>query len=88
MPRAQVAAPGAQHPLRVYCEYLSYIFRKAPMPPEQELLELSYRDYLQARPPPALASCTAVGPGLGLGHAPATQQAWKPLIDRRGCRGA
>ena len=50
---AQVAAAGAEseHPLRVYCEYLSYIFRKAPLPPEQELLELSYRDYLQARPP-------------------------------------
>ena len=48
---AQVAAAGAEsdHPLRVYCEYLSYIFRKAPLPSEQELLELSYRDYLQAR---------------------------------------
>ena len=44
------AAAGASSPLRVYCEYLSYIFRKAPLPPEQELVELSYRDYLQARP--------------------------------------
>ncbi|KAK9834250.1 hypothetical protein WJX81_000077 [Elliptochloris bilobata] len=45
-----VAAAGGEsdHPLRAYCEYLSYIFRKAPLPPEQELLELSYRDYLQA----------------------------------------
>lgn len=49
---AQVAAAAVEgeHPLRVYCEYLSYIFRKAPLPPEQELLELSYRDFLQARP--------------------------------------
>ena len=49
---AQVAAAGAEsdHPLRVYREYLSHIFRKAPLPPEQELLELSYCDYLQARP--------------------------------------
>eukprot|EP00873_Tetraselmis_striata_P028240 jgi/Tetstr1/448504/TSEL_035770.t1 len=42
------ADPGASHPLRVYWEYLSYLFRKMPGQSEQEIAEMSYRDYLQA----------------------------------------
>ncbi|EIE25124.1 protein arginine N-methyltransferase 5 [Coccomyxa subellipsoidea C-169] len=45
---ASEAAAAAVHPLRVYCEYLSYLFRKPPMPDGQEQLEVGYRDYLQA----------------------------------------
>ena len=40
-------AAAAVHPLRVYCEYLSYLFRKPPLPDGQEQLEVGYRDYLQ-----------------------------------------
>lgn len=40
-------AAAAVHPLRVYCEYLSYLFRKPPLPGGQEQLEVGYRDYLQ-----------------------------------------
>lgn len=46
-PAAEVAAKAAAHPLRVYCEYLSYLFRKPPLPDGQEQLEVGYRDYLQ-----------------------------------------
>ncbi|BDA41363.1 Protein arginine N-methyltransferase 5 [Coccomyxa sp. Obi] len=45
---AEAAAKAAAHPLRVYCEYLSYLFRKPPLPDGQEQLEVGYRDYLQA----------------------------------------
>lgn len=44
---AEEASKAAAHPLRVYCEYLSYLFRKPPMPDGQEQLEVGYRDYLQ-----------------------------------------
>lgn len=44
---ADAAAKAAAHPLRVYCEYLSYLFRKPPLPDGQEQLEVGYRDYLQ-----------------------------------------
>lgn len=46
-PHAEVAQADSMHPLRVYCEYLSYLFRKPELPAGQELLELGYRDYLQ-----------------------------------------
>ncbi|KAK9820236.1 hypothetical protein WJX72_007776 [[Myrmecia] bisecta] len=39
---------GETHPLRIYWDYLSYLFRKQQGPSEQEQLELGYRDYLQA----------------------------------------
>lgn len=39
--------PGADHPLRIYWEYLSYLFRKIDAANEQELIEIRYRDYLQ-----------------------------------------
>lgn len=44
------AAPigAANHPLRCYWEYLSYIFRKLEATSEQEMVEMGYRDYLQA----------------------------------------
>ncbi len=48
---ASEAAAAAVHPLRVYCEYLSYLFRKPPMPDGQEQLEVGYRDYLQVTCP-------------------------------------
>ncbi|GAB4821351.1 hypothetical protein N2152v2_008397 [Parachlorella kessleri] len=46
---AQLTAPGQAHPLRVYWEYLSYTFRKLPAATEQDLVEMTYRDFLQAR---------------------------------------
>ena len=38
-----------QHPLKPYWEYLSFLFRRQPEPDPDQMLELSYRDYLQAR---------------------------------------
>lgn len=43
----RVVSPGELHPLRIYWEYLSYLFRKPPPPDASQLLEVSYRDYLQ-----------------------------------------
>lgn len=43
----RVLTPGELHPLRIYWEYLSYLFRKPPPPDASQLLEVSYRDYLQ-----------------------------------------
>eukprot|EP00884_Botryococcus_braunii_P016344 jgi/Botrbrau1/3393/Bobra.0337s0034.1 len=43
-----VVSPAELHPLRVYWEYLSYLFRKPPPLDEGQQLEVSYRDYLQA----------------------------------------
>lgn len=37
---------GEQH-LRIYHEYLSYLFRKPEPPSPQQQLEMGYRDYLQ-----------------------------------------
>lgn len=36
------------HPLRVYWEYLSYLFRKQPAMGDQAILEMPYRDLLQS----------------------------------------
>eukprot|EP01025_Chloroclados_australasicus_P058909 TRINITY_DN7441_c1_g1_i1.p1 TRINITY_DN7441_c1_g1~~TRINITY_DN7441_c1_g1_i1.p1 ORF type:complete len:712 (+),score=86.01 TRINITY_DN7441_c1_g1_i1:180-2315(+) len=36
------------HPLKLYQEYLSYLFHKLPVPQGQEQLELNYRDYIQS----------------------------------------
>lgn len=44
-----VSAPEVIHPLRVYWEYLSYLFRRQDPASPQEQLEMSYRDYLQVR---------------------------------------
>ncbi|CAL5222774.1 g5187 [Coccomyxa viridis] len=35
------------HPLQLYCEYLSYVFRRPQLPQGQEEMEIGYRDYLQ-----------------------------------------
>ena len=49
---SSVSANGvAAHPLQLYCEYLSYLFRRPPLPQGQEDMEIGYRDYLQVRPP-------------------------------------
>ncbi|DBA92605.1 TPA: hypothetical protein ACH3X1_002824 [Trebouxia sp. C0004] len=40
--------PEQQHPLRPYWEYLSFLFKRQPEPDPDQMLELSYRDYLQA----------------------------------------
>lgn len=37
-----------EHPLYDYLQYLSFLYRKQTPPSEQELVERSYRDYLQA----------------------------------------
>ncbi len=39
-----------QHPLRPYWEYLSFLFKRQPEPDPDQMLELSYRDYLQVVP--------------------------------------
>ena len=41
-------SPQSTHPLRVYWEYLSFLFRKQPISSEQDSLEAPYRDFLQA----------------------------------------
>lgn len=51
-PQSVWAQPGGlvavrEHPLRPYCEYLSFLFRRPDGPDGQEALELGYRDYLQ-----------------------------------------
>jgi protein arginine N-methyltransferase 5 len=40
--------PASSHPLRVYWEYLSFLFRKQPVTGETDTLEFAYRDFLQA----------------------------------------
>ncbi|KAI3428237.1 hypothetical protein D9Q98_006617 [Chlorella vulgaris] len=45
---AAAVAPLQANPLRVYWEYLSYIFRKIEATSEQEVLEMGYRDFLQS----------------------------------------
>ncbi|KAL0038065.1 hypothetical protein WJX79_000828 [Trebouxia sp. C0005] len=40
--------PEQQHPLRPYWEYLSFLFKRQPEADPDQMLELSYRDYLQA----------------------------------------
>lgn len=42
-----VSLAAESQPLRVYHEYLSYLFRKPEPPTAQQQLELGYRDYLQ-----------------------------------------
>lgn len=44
----EVAPPPPAHPLAVYWNYLSYLFRKQPTLSEEEALEADYRDLLQA----------------------------------------
>ena len=39
--------PEQQHPLRPYWDYLSFLFKRQPEPDPDQMLELSYRDYLQ-----------------------------------------
>ena len=39
--------PEQQHTLRPYWEYLSFLFKRQPEPDPDQMLELSYRDYLQ-----------------------------------------
>ena len=39
---------GGDQPLRIYHEYLSFIFRKPEAPSTHQQLEMGYRDYLQA----------------------------------------
>ncbi|RID50766.1 hypothetical protein BRARA_H01473, partial [Brassica rapa] len=42
-------AEGTQrHPLRSYLDYVAYLFQKMEPLPEQERIELGYRDFLQA----------------------------------------
>ena len=50
---AVAAANGVaeMHPLQPYYEYLSYLFRRPPLPAGQEEMEIGYRDYLQVRQP-------------------------------------
>jgi len=47
--------PEQQHPLRPYWEYLSFLFKRQPEPDPDQMLELSYRDYLQ------VISCSHAG---------------------------
>jgi protein arginine N-methyltransferase 5 len=42
------AERSSSNPLRVYWEYLSFVFRKQPVTGETDTLEFSYRDFLQA----------------------------------------
>lgn len=44
---AVLNVPGQAHPLRIYWEYLSYIFRKLPATSEHDAVEQGYRDFLQ-----------------------------------------
>ena len=41
------AVLGREQHLRIYHEYLSYLFRKPEPPTPQQQLEMGYRDYLQ-----------------------------------------
>jgi protein arginine N-methyltransferase 5 len=41
-------SPASSHPLRVYWEYLSFLFRKQPVAKETDAIEFAYRDFLQA----------------------------------------
>ncbi|KAH7294838.1 hypothetical protein KP509_27G021300 [Ceratopteris richardii] len=42
------AGVASRHPLKLYLEYLSHLYRKLPPISEQERFELGYRDFLQA----------------------------------------
>lgn len=43
----KVTVTEVQQPLRVYWEYLSYLFQKVPALSAEEDLEKGYRDFLQ-----------------------------------------
>lgn len=45
--RDQQQQQQQQHPLKPYWEYLSFLFRRQPEATPDQMLELSYRDYLQ-----------------------------------------
>lgn len=40
-------APKDQHPLKIYWDYMSFLFRRIETPSEQEMMEIGYRDHLQ-----------------------------------------
>lgn len=40
-----------EHDMRIYWEYLSFLFRRIPALEDQELIEWSYRDKLQVPSP-------------------------------------
>ncbi len=42
-----IAGQAAQHPLRDYWEYLAHLFRRQPLPTDDERMSLGYRDFLQ-----------------------------------------
>jgi hypothetical protein len=48
------------HPLRLYWDYLSYLFRKPPLADPAQLMEVTYRDYLQVQIPPAPTYCIPI----------------------------
>lgn len=43
----RVVPPSPSSPVRLYWEYLSYLFRRPDPIPQQEQLEMGYRDFLQ-----------------------------------------
>ncbi len=53
-------AAARTHPLRPYFEYLSYLFRRPPLPEGQEEMEIGYRDYLQVLPSFYLSNASSV----------------------------
>ena len=53
-----------QQPLKPYWEYLSFLFRRQPEPKPDQMVELSYRDYLQVMHMSPFSSVVLV-PGLG-----------------------
>ena len=57
-PASTSSSNEQQHPLKPYWEYLSFLFRRQPEPDPDQMLELSYRDYLQVWP--CLMFCLSV----------------------------
>ena len=53
----RVTIASVEQPLRIYHEYLSYIFRKPEALTPQQQLEMGYRDYLQVFPRRQNALC-------------------------------
>ena len=53
-----------QHPLSLYHDYLSFLFRRQPEAKPEQMLELSYRDYLQVGCTPLIQNAILGEPGL------------------------
>lgn len=69
--RQATVTEEVQQPLRVYWEYLSYLFLRVPALSDEEDLEKGYRDYLQVRGRTQIECIVGQGQGQSAERLPA-----------------